>query len=302
MPSGQDLINLTRSRYLLSGAAARRNMLSAAINPSIPAGTTGTISLQFAATGIAPGQLIGIDLELFTVWAVNGSTITVSGGQDGTLATTHLQGALVYLSPTFSDWQIWQALNEEILALGAPATGLFQVKQTEFAFSATLVGYDLPGVSDITDVLEVRYDDNLPYQRTPRIDRSEWRLERNYLASEDSSGVSLKLYRGGYPGRNVTVIYRTGFTALTAPTDDLIAVSGLPATAADIPPLGAALRVGVGREVRRNDITSQGDTRRAEEVPPAAVGNSYAGLRALRQQRIVEEASRLAARYPPVRS
>jgi hypothetical protein len=62
--------------------------------------------------------------------------------------------------------------------------------------------------------------------------------------------------------------------------------------------LGAQIRVMAGREVKRNFTESQGDTRRAEEVPAGAVGGSILNLQRLRRDRIQAEAARLNRQYP----
>jgi hypothetical protein len=52
------------------------------------------------------------------------------------------------------------------------------------------------------------------------------------------------------------------------------------------------------REIRRNFIDTQGDTRRSEEVPAGAIGNSITNLLRLRRDRITAEAMKLAKQYP----
>jgi hypothetical protein len=175
--------------------------------------------------------------------------------------------------------------------------GLYQVKTLALVYNASLVGYDLPGVTDVTQIIEVRYDEPNQYKRTPRLDTSDYVLERKNSTTDYSSTFSLKLRQGGWPGRNVNVLFKAPFTPYVAITDDVLS-SGLSASMTDLPPMGAALRLGVGQEVRRNQTQSQGDTRRAEEVPAGAVGASWRGIAALRMQRIQSEASRLSTAYP----
>jgi hypothetical protein len=52
------------------------------------------------------------------------------------------------------------------------------------------------------------------------------------------------------------------------------------------------------REIKRNFVESQGDTRRPEEVVSGAITNSVSNLKALRRDRIIAEAARLARAYP----
>jgi len=58
------------------------------------------------------------------------------------------------------------------------------------------------------------------------------------------------------------------------------------------------LRLMAGREIKRNFLESQGDTRRAEEVPPRAIMDSVANIQRLRRERVIAEAGRLKAQYP----
>ena len=86
-------------------------------------------------------------------------------------------------------------------------------------------------------------------------------------------------------------------TAATA-----LSTTGLQASAYDLPPLGAAIRLMSGREIKRNFTETQGDSRRATEVPAGAVQQSSTGLKLLRAQRIVAECARLNSLYPIYRS
>jgi hypothetical protein len=118
------------------------------------------------------------------------------------------------------------------------------------------------------------------------------------MATTDfASGGALVIYEGGYPGQAIRVRYRAPFGSLTALDDDVLADTGLPATAHDLPPLGAAVRLVAGREVKRNFTEAQGEPRRAEEVPPTATLQSSRELLRIRQQRIVAEQSRLLHQY-----
>jgi len=62
--------------------------------------------------------------------------------------------------------------------------------------------------------------------------------------------------------------------------------------------LGAQIRLLASREVKRNFIESQGDTRRSDEVPAGAMNASVTNLLRLRRDRIQAEAARLNRQYP----
>ena len=67
-------------------------------------------------------------------------------------------------------------------------------------------------------------------------------------------------------------------------------------SAYDLPPLGAAINLMAGREIKRNFTDDQGDVRRAVEVPAGAVAASANGLKQKRQLRINTEKARLKIR------
>ena len=294
--TASDLLNITRNRYLLAGMTEGRNRLNA---PYTPGDTT--LQFQYDIPNISQGSILCIGLTTFYVWSVdrNAKTAEVEAGYRGSYDEYASFGAVVDINPRYLIFDIFQALNEEIAALSSPGVGLYQTKQIELTYNPSLIGYDLPGITELTDILELRYAEPNQYKRTPRLERHDWRLERNNLASEFSSTFSLKLMRG-WPGQPVTIVYKAPFSPF-ATLADAMDTSGIPDHMRDIPPLGAALRLGAGREVRRNQTESQGDTRRGSEVPPGAVAGSFRGLAAMRQQRIMEEVQRLQAAYPPRR-
>ena len=93
------------------------------------------------------------------------------------------------------------------------------------------------------------------------------------------------------------VTYKQQFSPFVNLTDDATTVAGLSSTMYDLPPLGAMVALVAPREVKRNQIEAEPDSRRGTEVPPGAVMNSVAQVLALRQRRINAEATRLQALY-----
>jgi hypothetical protein len=289
-----DMVDICRNRYLLGGAIEQRNKLAAAYT----AGQT-TLAFQYDLRGIAAGCRIAVGGNTFYVWAVDTSsnTATVQGGESGSTDANADLGAIVQVNPRYTQDNIFDAINEEILDLGSPQTGLYQIQRTTVVYNPSRVGYDLPGVTDITQIVEVRVDQPDQFMRTPRLDSHMYSLERNYSTTDNSSGFSIKIKGGGWPGRNVNILYRAPFTPYTSTSVDAL-TSGLTSSMLDIPSLGAAIRLLSGREVRRNQIEAQGDTRRAEEVGPGAQAASWRGIAALRQARISAEVAKLSAANP----
>lgn len=292
--TAQTLVDICQNRYLRGGGQPQKNKLAS----NYTAGS-GTLALSYDLRGIQAGATVNVGLNEFYVWSVDTSakTAVVDAGQNGSTDTSATAGTVVKVKQGYSDFEVFTAINEELASLSSPFGGLYAVGSVALTYTSSRVGYDLIGVTDIGQIIEVRYAEPDSFGRNPRIPISGVRLERNNPIIDYASTYSLKILEGGYPGRAVTVLYKTGFTSFAAVTDNAT-VSGLPVTAYDLPPMGAALRMLVGREIRRNDITSQGDTRRAEEVGPGSAAASWRGLAALRQTRINEEVAKLAAQYP----
>ena len=74
----------------------------------------------------------------------------------------------------------------------------------------------------------------------------------------------------------------------------------MPQSCEDILEMGVLLRMMNGREIKRNFIESQGDTRRSDEVPAGSTRDSLTNIQRLRRERIVAEAARLKQQYPLV--
>lgn len=293
MTTTADLIAATE-RLLYSGARDERNYLAAGYT----AGAT-TITIANTSAGIQAGARIAIDLEMFIVRSVAGTTVTVDGAQEGSAAANHANGAAVIVNPRYSRWSILQALNSELASLSSPSNGLYQMLTANLTYDSAIEGYDL-GTSTFVEL----YEAPLWKETGSRKDWSEvanWRIERNMPTTDFASGTALFI-DGATDGQTVRLRYKAGFNALATLTDDVFAVSGLPASAHDIPPYGAGdLLVTVG-EVRRNKIDAQGDTKRATDVPAGAQRQAGAGLRQIHDRRVHEEAVRLRVAYPRRRS
>lgn len=291
MTTLSDLIERTR-RHLYSGESRdERNRLTNTMSSSAT-----TLAVDFDLRGIQAGSMLAIELEELYVWtADNGSSVVVERAQGGSTAATYTAGTPVIVNPKFSDWAILGAINEELADLSAPENGLFQVDDLQVPFQAGTDAYDLTGVTDLIRVLDVTFDANDGTSRWHQL--QGWTLKRNLPTSSFASGMALHVTGYAEPGRNINVSYTKGFTALSALAQSVESTAGVPASAVDIIPLGAAVRLLAGTEVARNFL-DQGDTRRADEVPPQARASQARQLAALRRERISAERGRLLAKYP----
>jgi len=292
MTTCADLIARTE-RHLYTGSREQQDIL----NGSYTSGAT-TLTVTDGVPGIVEGGSLGIDLELFYVRSFNPATkvATVIGAQEGSVAANHANGVTVRVNPRFPRWDIFNALNDDLADLSS--VGLFQVATVDLTYVSPQLAYDMVGVTagSVVEIQEVSWK---PVDATKNWTQvRNYELERDMNTSEFASGYALHVFDAVVPGRTMRVRYRTTFTPFAALTDDAQTVAGLPASANDLPPLGAALNLTIGREIKRNFTESQGDPRRAQEVPPGANLGSFKGMAMRSQQRIDTERARLARRYP----
>ena len=246
---------------------------------------------------LRPETVISIDLELFYVQAVASTTATVVPGYLGSIEADHASGALVYLNPRFSAFDIQTAINDDLNDLCSPENGLFMVNSVEITYNPAAVGYDLTGVTGLIDIISIQQKQPFPIGYWVPFPRSKWTLTANADTTMFPSGYALRLNTGGYAGMPMRITYKSQFQPFVNLTDDATTVAGLASFMYDLPPLGAMVALVAPREVKRNQIDSEPDSRRSTEVPPGAVMNSIAQVLALRQRRIVACSAQLRQLY-----
>jgi hypothetical protein len=286
-----DLVQETLS-VLHAGNRDPINKLSATIDSSQT-----TLALTYELNAARQGVVIAIDLELIFVWEIvseQSRTLTVERGYAGTTAAAHTAGALVTVAPKFPAFNVLNAINADLDDLSA--NGLFQVKTVAVTYSSAISGYDLPNATDIIEVLQLKYDEPGPARLWPEI--TSYKLRRASDTSDFSSGNAIVVYQQGNDGSPIRVTYAAPFTHFTALGQDIAATTGLPWTANDLPPMGAAYRLQVVREGQRNFNEAQPAPRRSSEVPPGAQIQAAQGVLAIRRNRIRVEASRLRKAWP----
>lgn len=283
-----ELIEETR-RLIFAGRREERNKLAI----SIFSGATG-LTLTYPISQITRGTKLSVELEDIYVWDAAGTSVTaMDRGQWGSTPTNHSAGAVIHVNPKFSNWEIFNALNDELNSLSSPANGLYRVSTTELVYNPVISGYAYSS-TDLLSVLEVRY--GVPGPSREFLLSSDWEFSSDL--SDEFAGSSAIFVRDAIVGQPVLIKGKFSFTPLTPFLTTDSATTGIPDTAVDILPLGAAWRLTAGLETARNFSTSQGDTRRSAEVPPGAnLGGSREWGR-LREIRIREEASRLNSKYP----
>jgi hypothetical protein len=300
MTNAQDWIEGTRFR-LMSGHQEQLNRLDAAYVAG-----SGTMSFDFDMAGIRSGTVISIGTSTFYVWEanVNLKTATVQASWDGTADQDWPAGTIVRVAPRFTDAQILRAVNEEINDLSSPSNGLFQVGTSELTYDSALVGYDLSQAPNMISPIELRVENPGSFKEWTRIPSHKYRIVKGAPTGYEGfeSGMALFLYDtwAGATGDRLHLSYRKGFNTLSNSYSTKIA-TGIPTSAWDIPPIGAAISLMAGREIKRSFVEAQGDSRRATEVTAGTSTSSVNALRLLRQQRITAEKQRLDGFYPIIK-
>jgi hypothetical protein len=284
---------LDGARRALSDYDAARNWV---LSHTVSDGE-GTVSFRYPLNVIREGTRFSSGLRTFYVVSVidssNTAIVQQIEGPAGLMAT----GDIVYASPAHSNWELFQAANDDLSDLSSPYNRLYQMKSLELAWNAQLIGYDLSGATDMLSIYSVEYATPGPYKAWLRASRDLYRLNLSASTGDFTSGKSLDLFSGVATGFTVRITYKASYGQLTDLTTTLASI-GVPDTLRDVLYNGTALRVMTGGEVARNAISAQGDPRRAAEVPAGAVANSLQGLARVRAGRIAAEQARLAALYP----
>ena len=278
------------SRQLLSGTIEERNKLASTVTSSDT-----SIVMSYDLAGLRSGSVFEIDSELMYVWvAESGSkTLTVERGYLGTTAAAHTAGALAILNPRFPQQQLLDSFNQELDDLSSPSNGLFRVVTASVDYNGADRQVNLTSASTIIDLIDVR----LRYLASDYPVLRGVRLSRDLPTSDFASGFALTFDELSMAG-TLRVRYKAPFVRASTTSSDIQSVCLLPLTMEDIIEMGVMARMLAVREVKRNFIESQGDTRRSDEVPAGSMANSVTNILRLRRDRIIAEASKLARQYP----
>ena len=280
------------SRQLFSGTVEERNKLATTVTSADT-----SIVLSYDLGGFREGSVIEIDSELMYVWTATSATKTlvVERAYDGTTAAAHTAGAVTVVNPRFPRQQMLDALNADLDDLSSTVNGLFRVVAQDISYNGTSRQINLTSASGVIDLLDVR----LRYLATDFPVIRNVRLQRNLPTADFASGIAIVFDEAVMAG-TLRVVTKREFTRVTAEANDMQSVAFLPASCEDIVEMGVILRMMNGREIKRNFIESQGDTRRSEEVPPGSTRDSLTNIQRLRRERITAEAARLKQQYPLV--
>jgi hypothetical protein len=289
------------TREMLGGGGEQVNRLADDYTP----GDT-TVTLQYELRGVGQGIPIGVGLNALQVWSTNPQSkqVEVSPQWAGSPNVFAPAGTVVRVKPNFYTHRILKALNDVLSEICTPASGMYAVGIQDIVWEKHVSVFDLSSAEGITKVLRVQagyLDDEM--ERWGDLSSTQYQDRKVEPTDDFPSGHQLRVFydtpNNVLPdGDTLRVIYRRDYLPLDTLEDD-VTNTLLQESAHDIPPIGAASRLSVPQEFRRNLLNAQPDTRRSEEVPAGASSSGTRILRGLFDSRVQQEATRLMSNYPP---
>jgi len=264
------------------------------IYANAPAGAT-TLTMELDVTGITPGSIFCSGLNVWYVKAVNAGTqeVYVIPGYDNSPQEAVNVGDIVLIKPRVTTWYLFNAINDEIRKLSSPMSGLYRVGTWVTDVSPTYQTYEVPSEAlDMTNILRVRYR----WPGTPDVWSDIRTSSYRWIVSE--TGNKIQLLVNIPSGTEIEFTYKAPFVEAASLDDDPIVDCGLAQSMLDLPPLGAAATLLKTTDARRNQISVQGDARRAGEVTSGANLSSAAMMDRDYKMRVQDEYARLIQRFP----
>ena len=293
MPTLGEMIDEVRAN--LQGYALRQDRISYVTNSGGISATSSNITIG-SASNLAKG-VIEIDDELLWIDTFDkaSNTLTVAPGfgrgYQGTTPTPHAQYAQITLSPTFPRSSIKKAINDTI---NSYYPKLWSVSSTTFTFNASQTTYALP--DDAETILYMSWQTTGSSQEWLPINR--WRIDPMANAATFNTTRTVSLYENIQPGRTVQVWYTTEPNTLDANSDDYADVTGLPASSYDVTVLGASYKLLSFLDAGRINLSSAEADLNDTKNPFNSGASASRYIFALYQQRLQEEALKLADKYP----
>jgi hypothetical protein len=248
---------------------------------------TFTVDATFGqSVGIAPG-VIEIDSEQLYVTKVDATTGSVTlangfgRGYNGTTPATHAAGSRIISRPRFPRTNLLKQVNQII---GSLYPRLFVPKTWTGTVTYPTDTYTISPVP--MTVLDVQWQDPI----------GNWHKCQGY--SLDTYDQTLRLANDAMVGRPLRVTYGVEPTQFASESDDF-AVTGLPASCADVLTLGSVAKLVPGLDISRAQLTSVEQSDRSRVVPPSAGVTVARYLMAEYQERLANEAKALRTRYKP---
>lgn len=264
------------------------------VSQSASAGQT-VLKLELGVEGIQKGMMLSSGLNVWFVKGVSSqdSEVYVIPGYTGAPIEPVAEGAVIYIRPRMTDWYAFNAINDEIRRLSSPTQGLYKIGRWVERVDPSYQTYDVPvNARNMIQLVRVRF--RVPgtpdyWMDLPNV---AWRWQ------SEAAVPRIILMRNIPSATEVEFTYHAPFTPATGLADDLVTDCGLSDSMTDIPPLGAAVSLLRTTEARRNQIQTQGDSRRAQEVAQTGNSNIATDLEREYRTRVNDEYARLVSRSP----
>ena len=293
MPTLNEMVDEVRAN--LQGYALRQDRITYVANAA-GLTTTSTAITVGSSNNLAKG-VIEIDDELIWIDSFTTASNTLNvipgfgRGYQGTTAAPHAQYAQVTLSPTFPRNNIKKAINDTINSFYPK---LWIASSYTFTFNASQTTYALP--DDAEDVLFISWQTTGSSQEWLPVNR--WRLDGMANAATFNTQNTINIYENVQPGRTIQVWYTSTPNTLDANTDDFADVTGLPDSCKDVVILGASYKLLSYLDAGRINLSSAEADLNDSKLPSSAGVAASRYIFALYQQRLNEEALKLADKYP----
>ena len=262
---------------------------------SAAAAAATSVILDLDVSGITPGMVLSCGLN---VWYVRGTTTSTNEvflipGYDNSPKDAVSVGDIVTVKPKVTDWYLFNIINDELRKLSSPTNGLYRIGSWSVNVSPTYQTYEVPiEALNMTNLARVRYR----WPGTPDVWSDIRTSSYRWIVSEGDNKFQLLVNIPS--GTEIEFTYKSPFVLATSLADDPVEDCGLSETMLDIPPLGAAASLLRTTDARRNQITAQGDARRAAEVPSSVNLSTASVLDREYKMRVQDEYARLIQRLP----
>ena len=261
---------------------------------TVAAGAT-TIPMELDVAGIMPGTIISSGLNVWYVRSVNGisNSVSVLPGYDNSPQQAIAQGDMIRIKPWATDWYLFCLYNDQMRMLSSSTAGLYRVGSWITNVEPSYQTYEVPTAAQgMFNLLRVRYR----RPGTPNV----WTMvsPSSYNWQVTPTGNRIQLLTNIPSGTNIEFTYKAPFAQASSLTNSVVNDCGLADTMADIPALGIAVMLLHTTDSRRNQIFTQGDTRRAGEVNPQVNLSSASAFERDYNARIQDEYARLIQRNP----
>jgi hypothetical protein len=251
----------------------------------------GELKMVMDVTPIQPGMVLSSGLNVYYVIGVEPATkkVTVHQSYQNSRNEALSVGQPVMIRPRVTDFLLFTYLNDTIVSLSSPVHGLYKEGQWEAVGDWNNVYQIPPEALNATGLTRVSVR-GYAYQDL------WYEIPMTYVEWQPEMGT-VRL-RANVSSQMVRFDYKSPFSPAAEITTDVEVMCGLPATMHDIPPLGAAVRLLRTTESRRDQIHTQGDSRRADEVQAGANSSGATSMSREFEARVNQERMRLVARNP----